>query len=366
MSPVILKNRAFILALVVVTLAFALLLWPFYSAIFWATALAILFWPIYEWILARMPRRPGSASLLTLRACVLLVVTPMTLLAFALFQEVTQLYVTFGGDGGGGIEARMQRLAEEAPPWLWQLLERMGMEKFTEMRGRISQLLEQVLQWFATHAVAIGQDTLNLAGNFVLMLYLLFFFFRDGTAMTERLRTSIPLEQTYLGELGNRLETMIKATIKGNLVVASIQGAIGGLLFWALDIQGAVLWGVVMAFLSLIPVLGAWLVWGPVALYLLATGAVLQSAIMAAVGAGVIGLIDNILRPILVGKETRMPDYLVLLSTLGGISLFGLTGFVAGPVIAALFVAVWSLFVARNGEEASTFSLSPAQAPTAE
>jgi predicted PurR-regulated permease PerM len=119
---------------------------------------------------------------------------------------------------------------------------------------------------------------------------------------------------------------------------------LGGLIFWILGIQGPVLWGVLMAFLSLLPAVGAGLIWLPVAIYFIATGGVWQGVILIAYGVFVIGLVDNVLRPILVGKDTKMPDYVVLISTLGGMALFGLTGFVIGPVIAALFIATWDLF----------------------
>jgi predicted PurR-regulated permease PerM len=127
-------------------------------------------------------------------------------------------------------------------------------------------------------------------------------------------------------------------------VVAAIQGALGGLIFWLLGISGAVLWGVVMAVLSLIPMVGAGLVWAPVAIYLFAVGDWVQGTVLAVFGAGVIGLVDNLLRPMLVGRDTKLPDYIVLLSTLGGFVLFGINGFVIGPLIAALFVAVWEIF----------------------
>ncbi len=122
------------------------------------------------------------------------------------------------------------------------------------------------------------------------------------------------------------------------------RGALGGLIFWILGIQGPVLWGVVMAFLSLLPAVGAGLIWAPVAIYFLATGAMGKGLILIAYGVLVIGLVDNVLRPLLVGKDTKMPDYIVLISTLGGMALFGLTGFVIGPVIAALFMAIWDMF----------------------
>jgi len=126
--------------------------------------------------------------------------------------------------------------------------------------------------------------------------------------------------------------------------VAALQGALGGMIFAFLGIQGAVLWGTVMAFLSLLPAIGAALIWGPVAIYFLLTGAIWKGTVLSLFGIFVIGLVDNILRPILVGADTQIPDYMVLISTLGGMVLFGVTGFVIGPVIAALFIAAWDLF----------------------
>jgi predicted PurR-regulated permease PerM len=131
---------------------------------------------------------------------------------------------------------------------------------------------------------------------------------------------------------------------KGTLFVAIVQGALGGLIFWILGIHAPVLWGVVMGLFSLLPAVGAAIVWLPTAIYFLATGAIWEGVVLIAFGAFVIGLVDNLLRPFLVGKDTELPDYLVLISTLGGIAMFGLNGFVIGPVIAAMFIAVWDIF----------------------
>lgn len=120
---------------------------------------------------------------------------------------------------------------------------------------------------------------------------------------------------------------------------------LGGLIFWFLEIPSPLLWAVLMALLSLLPAVGAAIVWGPVALYFLLSGAIWQGVLLGLYGVFVIGLVDNVLRPILVGKDTRMPDYLILISTLGGLAIFGLNGFVIGPLIAALFISSWDLFV---------------------
>jgi predicted PurR-regulated permease PerM len=150
-----------------------------------------------------------------------------------------------------------------------------------------------------------------------------------------------------------------RATVKGNLVVAIVQGALGGFIFWALGIPAALLWAVVMAFLSLLPAVGAAIIWAPVAAYLLAVGSYVDGIILIAFGAGVIGLVDNLLRPILVGRDTKLPDYLVLLSTLGGMALFGINGFVIGPLIAALFIAFWGIFMREINVEHPMDDSSP-------
>src|SRR5690606_32799193 len=156
---------------------------------------------------------------------------------------------------------------------------------------------------------------------------------------------ALPLGDARERMLLRKISEVTNAAIRGNLVVATVQGTLGGLIFWILGVQAALLWGLVMVVASLLPAVGAALIWVPVAAYFLATGAIWQGVVLLVFGAGVIGLVDNVLRPLLVGLETKMPDYLVLFSTLGCIASFGLHGFVLGPLIAALFMAFWGMFI---------------------
>jgi predicted PurR-regulated permease PerM len=188
------------------------------------------------------------------------------------------------------------------------------------------------------------------------MLYLLFFLLREGSALSVRIRQAIPLSMEHKRYLFSKFITALRATVKGNIAVAAVQGALGGVIFWILGIQGPLFWGVLMAFLSLLPAIGAALIWVPVAIYFFVTGDIWSGVILTAFGVLVIGLIDNILRPILVGKDTQMPDYVVLISTLGGMALFGLNGFIIGPVIAAMFIAAWDLFsFSKEADKESMF-----------
>jgi predicted PurR-regulated permease PerM len=219
-----------------------------------------------------------------------------------------------------------------------------------DVQAKATEGLSKSFKFFGSQALSIGSITLELVVSFFVMLYLLFFLLRDGAALRRRARDAIPLSDDLQHDLSVNFTNVIRATIKGNIAVAIVQGALGGLAFWVLGIQGALLWAVLMAFLSLLPAIGTALVWVPVAIYLLATGDIWQGAALIAYGVLVIGLVDNVLRPILVGKDTKMPDYVVLLSTLGGMAVFGFNGFVLGPIIAAMFIAVWDTLAAMRGE----------------
>ncbi len=338
-----LHQKTFILLLVGVTLAFGWILLPFYGAVFWGAVLAIVFTPLHRKLLARTGRRPTVSALLTVLLIVLLVILPLSMIAASLVQEGTALYQR-SRDGGFSLSTYAQQIYAALPDWLTQLLGRFGLSNLSLLQQRLTDALNQGSQRIAQSALDIGQNTFDFVVSFFIMLYLLFFLLRDGAGLSRRMRDAIPLDPDYLRELSLKFTTVIRATVKGNIAVAAVQGALGGLAFWVLGIHAPVLWAVLMAFLSLLPAVGAGLVWGPVALYLLATGETLQGVGLVVYGVVAIGLVDNVLRPLLVGKDTKMPDYVVLISTLGGMALFGLNGFVIGPLIAAMFMAVWDIF----------------------
>ncbi|MDD2547623.1 MAG: AI-2E family transporter [Burkholderiaceae bacterium] len=339
------QDKTFLLLLLLVTAAFGAILWQFHWAIFWGVALAILFAPLHSHLLRRMPRSANGAALGTLVLCTVMVILPLGLISLSLVQEATALYEHLRS-GQLNVGHSLQKLLGVLPSWALHLLDRLNLTSVNELQNKLSSVAGEISQFVATQALNLGQNTLEFLAGLGIMLYLLFFLLRDGPAIVARIGRATPLSSAHKQQLAGKFNTVIRATIKGSLVVAACQGALGGFIFWALGIQGPVVWGVLMAFLSLLPAVGAGLIWGPVALYFLATGSVVQGVVLTAFGIGVIGLVDNVLRPILVGKDTQMPDYIVLISTLGGMSLFGLTGFIVGPAIAALFIASWDLFAA--------------------
>ena len=285
--------------------------------------------------------------LATVTIVLLIVILPRTLIGALLVQEGLSVYERFQS-GELNFGKYFQQVLGALPGWVSDLLDRFGLTNLRAMQERLSTGLVQGGQFVAAQALNIGQNTFDLIVELIIVLYLLFFLVRDGDDLARRIRSAIPLHADQQRELFNSFTTVIRATVKGNVVVAIVQGALGGLIFWFLASTRRCLWAVVMAFLSLLPAIGSALIWLPVAIYFLVTGATWQGLVLIAYGVLIIGLVDNLLRPFLVGKDTKMPDYIVLISTLGGMAIFGLNGFVIGPVIAAMFMAVWDIFASSR------------------
>jgi predicted PurR-regulated permease PerM len=345
-----LEHHTLIVLLVAVSLGFAAILWPFYGAILWATVLAIVFAPLYRRLLRDMGGRRNIAALVGMLIIVTMVILPLTLTAASLLQEATSLYETIEA-GQTDFGQFIQQVVNALPTWATDILDRLGLSNLSEIQQRVSSALVQGSKFLAAQALSIGKGTANFVISLFIMLYLLFFFLRDGSALAKRIKDAIPLPPEQKRALFTKFTIVIRAMFKGTLLVAIVQGALGGLIFWFLGIHAPVLWGVVMGLFSLVPALGAAVVWLPTAIYFLATGSIWEGIVLIAFGAFVIGLVDNLLRPFLVGKDTELPDYLVLISTLGGIAMFGLNGFVIGPVIGAMFIAVWDIFSETQATE---------------
>ncbi|MGL6109277.1 MAG: AI-2E family transporter [Rubrivivax sp.] len=348
-QPAGLETRTFVLLMVVVTLAFGLILLPFWGAVFWGVIIAILSAPLQRLLVRRMGQRRTWAALATLAIIVLIVTPPLILTVATLVQEGSGVYARMKS-GELNFGRYFQEIVDALPPWFTQLLDRFGIGNLRDIEQQLTSAVAQASQLIATQVLGVGQNTLEFVVGFFIALYLAFFLLRDGQALARRVKTAIPLAEAHKQALAQKFATVIRATVKGNIVIALIQGVLGGLALWVLDVRGALLWAVLMAFLSLLPAVGAGLIWVPVAVYLLVTGSVIQGAGLIAFGVLVIGMVDNVLRPILVGKDTRMPDYVVLISTLGGLAVFGINGFIIGPVIAAMFIAVWDIYVSERSE----------------
>lgn len=346
-------ERLFLIALlVIITLAFAWLIEPFFGAIVWGVVVAVLFHPVFLRIHGLMPRRTNSAAFLTLLLVILLVIVPAIMLGSALIGEATDVYERIRS-GDIDIEAILSTLESSLPSWLQAQVTAWGYGDIETIRPRIEEAVAGSLEFVVSQAISVGQGAFRFMLALGVMLYLTFFLLRDGSQLGSQIENIVPLSGDRRKALADKFFVVIRATIKGSFVVALLQGTIGGLIFWALGIQGALLWAVLMGILSLIPAIGTGFVWVPVAVYLLVTGDIWQGVVLIVAGVFIISMVDNLVRPILVGRDTRMPDYVVLISTLGGLQMFGFNGIVIGPLLAALFIAIWTIIAELNKEDLS-------------
>jgi predicted PurR-regulated permease PerM len=334
------ERAFFIVLLIAVTLAFLWLIRGFLQPIFWAIALGIAIYPLHARLLRRLRGRASLAAALSVVIVVIVVILPLVGVGAAVTREGAALYARLD-TGELGVQSLYTRAAESMPR-VMATLERFGVDA-SRLESQLSAAAMAASRLVASRALSIGQDTVRATVFFFLMLYLLFFFLRDGPRLLEGLVRALPFGDERERYLLDRFAQVSRATIKGTFVVGIAQGTIGGIAFAVLGIGAPVLWGVVMALLSILPAVGTALVWLPAAIVLLVSGRIVAGIALILIGVFVIGLIDNLLRPVLVGRDTRMPDYLILLSTLGGLAGFGLAGIVIGPIIAAFFLSVWHM-----------------------
>lgn len=338
------QRIGFNIILTSVTIAFVAIMLPFYSAILWAVIFAIVFFPVHARIENRLRDHRNIAAALSVLTCVCLVIVPGIVIFSALIRQGSQLYQYLQGSEID-IPGLFSRFVEMLPAFVRDRLRPLDPNNLSQLRDYISSALLDGGGFFAGRMLSFGQNTLHLVLAFGIMIYLLFFLFRDGRELTGVLRRSSPLTGSHTRRFTSKFTSVVRATVRGNFIIAVIQGTIGGLSFWALGIRPALLWGFTMSVMSLVPAVGAAVIWIPAAIYLALSGLWAKAVILVLIGVLVIGLVDNLLRPPLVGQEARLPDYMVLLSTVGGIALMGVNGFVVGPLIAALFISAWSIFI---------------------
>ena len=340
------ENKSFILLVALVSVAFVWVVRGFLLPVFWAVVLAVIFWPLFEWFRRTFRGRGALASLSTLLVVLVAVVAPLVAIGAAVTGEAVDLY---GRVASGELDVTAP--IETMESWLPELTRRAADYNvdLDQVQENVESAAVAASQRVASSLLSVGQGALNGVLMLVVAFYVLFFFLRDGERLHRVLVRALPLGDTREETLFARFAAVTRATVRGTFVVAVVQGALGGIAFAILGLCAPVLWGVLMALLSLIPALGSALVWGPAALYLIATGAWVKGVILIAVGAGLIGLADNALRPMLVGREAGIPDYLILVSTLGGLATIGISGLVIGPVLAGLFLTIWDLFADEFG-----------------
>lgn len=343
MPKLAIERVSFVSVVVIVTAAFLWLLLPYYGAILWAVILSILFDPLKRYLERRTGGRRNLAASLSVLACVCIVVVPGSIVLASLTREAANVYDRISAREFDPASA-LDQMRSALPPFLTSAMSALNLGSFADIQSGLTSFLGRASQTIASGAVTLGQGAGQFLINLALMLYLLFFLFRDGAALASAVRGASPLSERHTDLIVDRFTAVVKATVRGSVIVAAVQGAIAGTMFWILGVEAVLLWGVLMTILSLLPAIGAALIWAPAAVYFFVSGQYWKAIALFVVCAVGNTAIDNLLRPPLVGKGIRLPDYVVLIATVGGLTSFGMNGLVIGPLIAALFVAVWSLF----------------------
>jgi predicted PurR-regulated permease PerM len=333
------KTTLLLLALFISTLFFSMIR-QFLIVILLAGIFSAMFQPLYQRFVQWFKGRRNLASLMTLVTICLIVILPL----FLLFGIVTAQAIKISNEVGPWVAhqiAEPSRFTDyfRSLPFYdyFQQYKDLILKKTGELVGSISTfLIENLAQ--------VTRSTIAFIFLFLVFLYTMFFFLKDGKLLLDRILFYLPLASHDEERLLERFTSVSRATIKGTLVIGVIQGGLAGLAFWAVGIDGSVFWGAVMTFLSVIPAVGSALVWVPAVIILAALGHFLKAFLLLIFCGLLVGSVDNLLRPKMVGRDTRMHELLIFFGTLGGISFFGIIGFIIGPIVAALFTTIWEIY----------------------
>ena len=337
-------RRSFVLVMTIAyAVAFLAMLGGFFEALLMAAVLSGITYPLYRWCVQKFGGRDTLASLATLLATLLVILVPLILLlglvaeqAVSVVKEVTPW-----------VEQQLSQPNQdqdqlELPGWL-PFADELQAHR-DDIVSKLGEVAQQVGVYLAGSLARLSEGTAAFFFQLFIMLYAMFSFLKSGPALVEKIMSYAPLSRIEKDRMLEVGLSVSRATIKGTLTIGIIQGALGGLGFAVVGIDDAVFWGAIMAVLSILPGIGATLVWAPAVAYLLMSGQTIAGLGLLIWSAGVVGTIDNVLRPLLVGRDTKMPDLLIMLSTLGGLALFGATGLVLGPILAALFLTVLAVY----------------------
>lgn len=345
-----LEHWSFLLLLAAVSVLFVWVVWPFIGPVMWAALAAIMFQPLYKWVLRKVRGRRNLAATLTLGIIFIVVLLPALFIGSLVVGEAIKLVNNLRANPID-IVATYEATFAMLPAWVQDFATENGWRDLTAIEARIEELLGESAGMLAAQALSIGSGALAFLLSFSIGLYVLFFLLRDGSRIGETILHSAPVEREIADRLAARFLGVVRAVIKGSGVVGLVQGTLGGLMLWIAGVPSALLLGVLMVFLALIPAVGTALVWAPAGIWLLVTGQVGWGIFVLAGGFIVIASVDNVLRPLLVGRDTGIPDWIILITTLGGIALAGFSGIVLGPLVAGLFLASWSILQEHRAED---------------
>lgn len=306
---------------------------PFLVPLAWAAVLAICFYPMHRRFERRLGR--GRAAFLSTLSVALLIIVPIFSVASAFVSEASTIL--------SDVPRLLAEMPASAHRWLQAALDYVPGGETIDASAVLGDSAKRLAAFLSGQAAGVLQDLVVFLIDLVITIFALFFLFRDAALVMAALRRVIPLEPDVRERLIHQTGAMVTASVTAGLIVAATQGVLTGLTFWILGLPAPVFWGVVVGGLCLLP-FGAWVVWGPAAIWLIVSGSVVRGLVLAGVGAGVISSVDNVLRPILLSERSEMNGLLLLISLLGGVVAFGTVGFVLGPVLMAAAVALFEAF----------------------
>jgi predicted PurR-regulated permease PerM len=333
------QNIIFFILLAFITGVLAYVLQPFFFAVFWAILIASVFAPLYKFINKKITN-PNLCASLTMVGIVICLIVPVVLLIDLLIMETIDIYQSFNSYSSNWMGTLSEALKALSKKPIFAKLHLNQAFLISKSQEAFKFLTDYVFN----HVSDFTQNTILIVVQFAVMLYSLFFFLRDGGKLATIIKENIPVDNKHLDHFINQFLTTAKSSLKFTFVIGGIQGALGGIIFYITGIERALIWGVLMFALSIVPAIGCTLIWAPAGVIMLLLGNIWQGVTILVFGALVISSVDNLLRPVFVGRDTQMHSLLIFLSTLGGIAAFGFSGFILGPVIASLFLAAWELF----------------------
>ncbi|MEL7318578.1 MAG: AI-2E family transporter [Pseudomonadota bacterium] len=345
-----LKQISFLLILATVTFMAGVIVWPFATTLLWSALAAIMFQPLYRWCLVKCRGKRNPAALLALTIILLAVILPALWIGTLVIAQLVQVS-NYLQKNPIDLAAWVDSVFQWLPDWAQEMAVENGLTDVATMQERVEGFLGEIISFIASQALSIGGGALSFVLSFAIGLYITFFLLRDGSRIGETILHSAPVNRAIADRLAERFLGIVRAVIKGSGVVGLVQGTLGGITMVIAGVPSALLLGVLMAILALIPAVGTALVWAPVGVALLVSGEIWQGIFVLASGFIVISSADNVLRPILVGRDTGIPDWIILITTLGGLSIAGFSGIVIGPLVAGLFLASWSILQEQRAED---------------
>lgn len=333
------QNIIFLILLAFITGLLAYILKSFFLAVFWAVLIASVFAPLYKFINKKIVN-PNICAGITMMGIILCLILPVGLLIDLLIMEIIDIYQSFNSYSSNWIGTLSEALKALSKKPIFASL---NLDQ-TLLINKSQEAFKVLTSYVFSHISEFTKNTILVVVQFAVMLYSLFFFLRDGERLVKTITENIPVDNKHLEHFINQFLTTAKASLKFTFIIGGIQGFLGGMIFYITGIERALVWGVLMFALSIVPAIGCALIWAPAGIIMLLLGNIWQGVTILIFGSLVISSVDNLLRPVLLGRDTQMHSLLIFLSTLGGIAAMGFSGFILGPVIASLFLAGWKLF----------------------